>query len=331
MSSVLIFGAVCLDYIAQVNHFPRPDEKLRTNSLTICGGGNAGNTATCLSRLGIKLKLLAKIGTDLNGEKILQDFQNEKNIDTTFLLIKLSVITPSTYVIADLESKTRTCLNSAQNEQILVNDIDSNCLDQINFIHFDSRSTEAAVHLAKLAKDKSITCSLDLERDRPYLDQLIPLMNYIMTTENYSRHVCHDPSPVHTAIRFLETCQFVIVTCGKNGSMLIEKFNQKAYTQIENPTNHESVVTREILHMNKQDLIIWHCTAWSIQSEDIIDTTGSGDAFIGGIIYGLLSKEVWSRTKLLRFASYIAMCKLKGIGSRSSLPSLCDIDMNLFS
>ena len=56
MSSVLIFGAACLDYIAEVNHFPQPDEKLRTNSLTICGGGNAGNTATCLSRLDIKFK-----------------------------------------------------------------------------------------------------------------------------------------------------------------------------------------------------------------------------------------------------------------------------------
>ncbi|CAF4146821.1 unnamed protein product, partial [Rotaria sp. Silwood1] len=66
-------------------------------------------------------------------------------------------------------------------------------------------------------------------------------------------------------------------------------------------------------------------------SNDIIDTTGSGDAFIGGIIYGLLTKEIWSRDKLLRFASYIAMCKLKGIGARSSLPYLCDIDMNLFS
>ena len=65
--------------------------------------------------------------------------------------------------------------------------------------------------------------------------------------------------------------------------------------------------------------------------EDIIDTTGSGDAFIGGIIYGLLFQELWSKDKLLRFASYIAMCKLKGIGARSSLPFLAEINMNLFS
>lgn len=327
MSSILIYGASCLDYIASVDHFPQPDEKLRTNSLTICGGGNAGNTATCLSRLDMKLKFLTKIGDDLNGKKILEDFENEKNIDTSTIVIQSSMISPITYVIVDFTTKTRTCLFSANNEQILINDINLNCLDKIKFIHFDSRSTETAVYLAKLAKEKSIICSLDLERERPYLDQLIPLMNYIITTENYSQHVCKDSSLIETAQRLLQTCKFVIITRGKNGSVLIEKFNQKTFSPLKINYQQGSIITQEI----HDDLLLWNCTAWLIQSEYIIDTTGCGDAFIGGIIYGILREEFWSKDKLLRFASYIAMCKLKGIGARSSLPYLSEIDMNLFS
>ncbi|CAF0954872.1 unnamed protein product [Adineta steineri] len=332
MSSVLIFGAACLDYIAQVNHFPQLDEKLRTNSLTICGGGNAANTATCLSRLDIKLKLLTKIGNDLNGEKILRDFQEEKNIDTTLILIQSLTTSPLTYIIVDKETNTRTCLYSANNEQILLNDINSNCLNEINFIHFDSRSTEAAVYLANLAKEKSILCSLDLERDRPYLNELIPLMDYIITTENYSQNVCKDSSYIQTAKRFLlHTCQFVIITCGKNGSILIEKLKKNSLSQIKKSNPNESIVTQEICQLDGEDFLLWKCTAWPIELQDIIDTTGSGDAFIGGIIYGLLRrKDLWSKDQLLRFASYIAMCKLKGIGARSSLPYISEIDMNLF-
>jgi sugar/nucleoside kinase (ribokinase family) len=328
MSSVLVFGVACLDYIASVDHFPQPDEKLRTTSLTICGGGNAANTSTCLSRLGIKLKLLAKVGEDSNGNRILEDFQKEKNIDTSLIVIHPSMVSQFTYVIVDIIAKTRTCLFSATNEQILRDDLPSNCLDQIQFIHFDSRSTETAVYLAKLAKEKSILCSLDLERERPYLDQLIPLMDYIITTEDYSRHVCKDSSLIQTAKRLLQTCQFVIITRGKNGSTLIERFDEKIFSPMEK--NHEiqgSIITQEI----QEDLLIWNCTAWPIQSEDIIDTTGCGDAFIGGIIYGLLTEKLWSKGQLLRFASYIAMCKLKGIGARTSLPYLSEIDMNLFS
>lgn len=327
MSSLLIFGASCLDYIASVNNFPQPDEKLRTNSLTICGGGNAGNTATCLSRLNIKLKLLTKIGDDLNGKKILEDFQNEKNIDISTILIQTSMISPLTYIIVDKTTKTRTCLFSATNEQILINDIHQNCLDQIEFLHFDSRSTEAAVYLAKLAKEKSILCSLDLERERPYLDQLIPLMNYIITTENYIQNVCKDLSLIHTAKRLLNTCEFLIITRGKHGSILIEKFNEKTYIPFNKSFKEGSQITQDI----QENFILWNCTAWPVESDEIIDTTGCGDAFIGAVIYGLREKELWSKDQLLRFASYIAMCKLKGIGARSSLPYLSQIDMNLFS
>jgi sugar/nucleoside kinase (ribokinase family) len=328
MSSVLVFGAACLDYIASVDHFPQPDEKLRTDSLTICGGGNAGNTSTCLSRLGIKLKLLVKVGDDANGEKILEDFRKEKNIDTSLILIQPSMISQLTYVIVDVIAKTRACLFSAKNEQILCDDLRLDCLDQIRFIHFDSRSTEAAVYLAKLAKEKSILCSLDLERERPYLDQLIPLMDYIITTEDYSCHVCKDASLIQTAKRLLPTCQFVIITRGKNGSILIERFDEQIFSPIEKTDQTQgSIITQEI----QEDLLIWNCTAWPIQSEDIIDTTGCGDAFIGGIIYGLLTEKLWSKGQLLRFASYIAMCKLKGIGARTSLPYLSEIDMSLFS
>lgn len=330
MTSVLVFGAACLDCIIAVDHFPQPDEKLRTNSLTFCGGGNAGNTSTCLSRLGISLKLVAKIGDDLNGQKILTDFQKEANIDTSLILIRTSMNSPITHVIVDVTGQTRTCLFTASNEEILCNDIQPNWLDQIEFVHFDSRSTEAAVHLAKLARQKSIRCSLDLERERPYLDQLIPLMDYIITTEHYSHDVCKDSSLIQTAKRLLSTCQFVIITRGKNGSVLIERLdrNTSSLPVIENArNNHQSVINCEI----QEDLLIWYCTAWPIPSEEIIDTTGSGDAYIGAIIYGILREKSWSKDQLLRFASYVAMCKLKGIGARTTLPYLSNIDMKLFS
>ncbi|CAF0954875.1 unnamed protein product [Adineta ricciae] len=273
---------------------------------------------------------MTKIGHDTNGERILQDFRNESNIDTSTIVIDLSMTSPMTYTIVDRASVTRTCLFSAQNEQILASDIQPDCLDQINFIHFDSRSTETAVSLAKLAKSKSIQCSLDLERERPHLDQLIPLMDYIITTENYSLRVCHDSSPIQTAKRLLQTCKFVIITRGKNGSILVERSNTSTSRLIENNPDFGSFVTQEIHQLDGEDYLVWQCTAWPVKQEEIMDTTGCGDAFIGGILYGLLKKESWSRDQLLRFASYIAMCKIKGIGARSTLPYLSAINMNLF-
>lgn len=324
MNRVLVFGAACLDYIAEVNHFPSPDEKLRTNSLTICGGGNAGNTATCLSRLGVPVRLIAKMGYDLNGDKILQSFHDEKNIETDFIIRSSSISSsPMSYIIVDRMTQTRTCLFSADHEQILIDEIRMEWFEQVEWIHFDSRSTEAAVQLAKVAPSKHLRFSLDLERERPFLDQLIPRMNYIITTDRYCRNVCHDANPSDTAMKLLQnfpqTCRFVIITCGKEGSMLVERC-EKDFSSDK----------ATILHRNGETFLLWTCEAWPIASTEILDTTGSGDAFIGAVIYCLLANESCPRDRLLRFASYVAMCKLKGIGARSTLPFLSNIDLKLF-
>jgi sugar/nucleoside kinase (ribokinase family) len=60
------------------------------------------------------------------------------------------------------------------------------------------------------------------------------------------------------------------------------------------------------------------CGVWPIKVEEIVDTTGAGDAFISGVIYGLL--HGYSAAKMLNLASFVASSKLKGPGARAGLP-----------
>ena len=62
------------------------------------------------------------------------------------------------------------------------------------------------------------------------------------------------------------------------------------------------------------------CSCWPINSIDIIDTVGAGDAFIGGVIVGLLSDLTF--TGILLLASYVASQKLLGYGARAGLPTV---------
>lgn len=331
MKRVLTFGATCLDFLAAVDHFPSADEKLRTSSLTVTVGGNAANTSRCLSRLGIQVKLIGRIGGDPNGQKILDELRSESNIDTSSMLIDSSMeISPMSYVIVDRNGKSRTCLYSAKNEQILIEDVRLDWLNQIDFLHFDSRSTAAAVHLAKLARNKNLLCSLDLERSRPHLIELIPLMNFIVMSENYSKNFTEDQSFIDTAVKILqenrENCRFVIVTCGRNGSVLIERNSDASIkTEID-----DEQVRHEVQRINDENFSLWFCRATEIDENQIIDTNGCGDVFIGAIIFALIEKPNWMKSQLLRFASFIAMCKLKDFGAKSTLPFIEQIDMKMF-
>lgn len=60
------------------------------------------------------------------------------------------------------------------------------------------------------------------------------------------------------------------------------------------------------------------CGVWPIKAEEVVDTTGAGDAFISGVIYGLL--HGFSAARLLNLASFVASSKLRGPGARAGLP-----------
>ncbi|MBI1928057.1 hypothetical protein HYR99_27915 [Candidatus Poribacteria bacterium] len=53
---------------------------------------------------------------------------------------------------------------------------------------------------------------------------------------------------------------------------------------------------------------------------NVVDTTGAGDAFHGGFIYGLLHD--WSVAETVRFASAVAALNCCALGGRSGLPTL---------
>ena len=54
------------------------------------------------------------------------------------------------------------------------------------------------------------------------------------------------------------------------------------------------------------------------------DTTGAGDSFHGGFIYGILKD--WDLNKVAEFASAVAALACKKLGSRSSLPKLDEVN-----
>jgi len=355
--TVLGFGFSGVDYIATVGKYPSPDEKVRTLSLSLTGGGNCGNTMSTIGILGsslfknndinIRSKIITKIADDSNGrfvEKGLQD----NCIDTNDIIISPPPSeTGFVYVIVDAETKTRTCLATLPNAEIsddeISNKLKDNVLKDVSLIHFDSRHTQAATKLASIASTLSIPMSIDLEKDRPpFLRKLLPYCNIVFTNENAVQklfdNVTNDnrsgtikiindnidddaimeqeelvrrvslmaysfstkniiDSKVHT----------VISTLGSNGSILIRKKNIVSSNSIL--SDDKEIGDKDIDDLKKQlancNISIKHyeyypdnssdvyeiltCSCVKLSPDEIIDTTGAGDSYIGGFIVGMVS------------------------------------------
>lgn len=312
---VLGLGMAGVDILANVPSFPRPDDKIRTTSVSMLGGGNTANQMTALRRLGIPCALVSKVGKDVYGDAAMRELERD-GIDTSRVVVKDGVNTSFTYVIVDSKANTRTCIATVSNEDLLVTEIHESMLDGVSLLALDGRHTLAALQLAKHARQKQIPILLDVERDRPYIRDLLPYADYIITNKTYPFVFFPDASSRIDAMeKLLEDCdaKLVISTLGDSGSVLVRRDEPR-----KRGTGHDILVQSDVVrcHRTSKKYEVIECPAWP--AEEIVDSTGAGDAFIGGVLYGLLTGMDYER--MLSLASHIAAEKLKGIGSRSALP-----------
>ena len=77
MSRVVVCGSAVLDFVFDVGEMPRRAEKHRALDARISGGGNAGNAAVAVARLGGEVHMAARLGDDEIADMIVAGLERE--------------------------------------------------------------------------------------------------------------------------------------------------------------------------------------------------------------------------------------------------------------
>ncbi|KAG8389134.1 hypothetical protein BUALT_Bualt02G0197600 [Buddleja alternifolia] len=308
---VLGIGSATVDFLAAVASYPKPDDKIRSTSAKIQGGGNAGNALTCAARLGLKPRLISKVADDSQGKGILEELEGD-GVDSSFVVVSEGGNSPFTYIIVDDETKTRTCIHTPGYPPMIPGDLTElkllSALDGARLVYFDGRLYETALVVAQEAWTGA-----------PSL-----------------------PSALCSMLLKLPKIKFVVVTLGEDGCMMLER------SVCENAESEEVDVDdllETLKHKKNIDTAIPTCvsssevklrakgigtvhgrlllgTAEKIPSSELIDTTGAGDAFIGAVLYALCANM--PPEKMLPFAAQVAGIGCRALGARTGLPLRTD-------
>ncbi|MHA1299897.1 MAG: carbohydrate kinase family protein, partial [Candidatus Helarchaeota archaeon] len=71
---VTAIGAALVDLVAVVERFPDIDDEVYVPKLEMKSGGSAANFSVACARLGLKSCFIGKLGHDVFGQKLIQDF-----------------------------------------------------------------------------------------------------------------------------------------------------------------------------------------------------------------------------------------------------------------
>ncbi|GFR48228.1 hypothetical protein Agub_g10089, partial [Astrephomene gubernaculifera] len=225
---VVGMGSCGIDYLASVAAYPKPDEKLRTETLETQGGGNCANALTAAARLGLAPVLVSKIGGDGLGDAIISELQAD-GVDTSHVLRAAGHPSPFTYIIVDRQGGTRTCIHTpgaplspAEISPALMDAVLSDAV----LVYFDGRLTEAALLLAREARRRGVPVLVEAERLRPGLESLLAEATWVVTSEHFPRDWTGESwhcDAVLSTFQRLPHVRWLVTTLGSRGALMLER------------------------------------------------------------------------------------------------------------
>lgn len=279
-------GQSSLDYIAFVDAFPEEDTKAEVTGFTVEGGGPVATALVSLSRLGVKTYFTGRVSDDRAGSEIRRGLKNE-GVDVRGLKVRKGGSSQLAFILVNRKTGSRTIFWQRPTVPPLSpSEVSPSFVKGKDFLLLDGLMMDSSMKAARVAKAAGVPVMLDAGRVRPGMLELAGLSDYIVASKEFADCLKLTPTDALKRLSLLEP-KAATITLGAKGSV----------------TWAEGRIFRQ--------------SAFKVRA---VDTTGAGDVFHGGYVYGLL--RGWDIKKTVRFASAFAALKCLKPGGRTGIPTL---------
>jgi sugar/nucleoside kinase (ribokinase family) len=287
---VIGLGANSVDYVYMLPGYPQASgarAKMRVSAhFLTCGGQMVTALATC-SRMGLRTKYIGITGTDDNGRRVREEL-GRWTIDLTDAIIR-DVPNQFAVILVEEQSGERIVLwDRPDGLRLRERDVPAEVLLSTRVLHVDDVDQDAAIRAARLARDRGILVTSDIDRVNDLTEELVASVTFPMFAEHVPSALTGEDDP-ERALRKLRRRHdgLLCVTLGANGAMALDG-----------------------------DRVLY-APAFKVEA---VDTTGAGDVFRGAFICALL--EGRPPDDVLRFANAAAAVSCTRVGAINGVPSL---------
>ncbi len=293
---VVGFGSNAVDHLIEVDEFPQFNSKVEFAGYTREAGGEVATTLVGLERLGARTAYAGRFGDDREGKFGLESLVNE-GVDASYVEVIANASTQTAFIIIDRRSGERTILwHRDPKLAYFPDEAPIHVADKGKVLHMTAHDTEACVRMAVRARQTGVIVSLDVDRDLDGIEHLLPLVDVLIGSSEFPRAATGLSDPVD-ALRAMQErygCAIVGATLGKAGSII--------------SCNGEPIRTGSFK-------VPGGCK----------DTTGAGDAFRTGFLYGIMTGQDVEDSA--RLANAVAAIKCRRLGARSGLPVRDELEL----
>ncbi len=285
---VVGMGLNSVDFLCLLPEFPVSNSKMEISRFERSGGGQVATAMVALSRWGVKARYIGKVGVDELGQFSMNSIRQE-GVDVSSVTVEPNATNQFAVILVDGKSGDRTILWDRDKRLMYrEGELRKEEICSGKLLHLDGHDIRAAIQSARWAKEEGIPTIIDIDKVEPLTSALIREIDFVITSSRFPTLLTgiKDPEKALSELQ-KHTPGFLCATLGLGGAIALAK--------------------GEILHVRGFEV-------------KTVDTTGAGDVFHGGFIYGLLQN--WEVDKILKFANAAAALKCRDLGGRKGIPTL---------
>jgi ribokinase len=297
---VVGFGALNVDKLYKVNKIAGPEEEGFVIDFKMECGGSAANTIVGLARLGCKVGFIGKVAMDKEGEILIENFKKE-NVNTEGIIRAKTGRSGTVMGFVDEKGDRALYVDPGVNDTIKFEETDMNYVSSAEFLHLSSFVGEKSLETQKkIVENLPDDVKVSLDPGALYADKGMRELSPIV-----KRSYVIMPNAVELAR----------LTGEKDYRVGAEKMLDMGVKVVAVKLGSKGCYVTDGTESH-------HIEALKVR---VVDTTGAGDAFCAGFLYGLISGK--SLYDCGRIGNFVASRCIMKMGARSGLPRLEDLKL----
>jgi sulfofructose kinase len=284
-------GLNATDTLISLTSFPERGSKVEYCERSVLPGGQVATTVVACQTWGLRTRYVGKFGDD-SAAKLHKSAFDRVGAEAQIVTVHGAHSLHNVILVDNAGDRTVIC---QRNEQMVLQpqELRREWIVNARALHVDGHDTAAATLAASWARAAGIPVTADLDEIYPGVDDLLANIDYLLVNCDFSSRLTKDNN-LERSLRKMQSrygCRLTAATLGEDGVLAWD---------------------------GKQFL---HSAAYRVS---VVDTTGAGDIFRAGFLYGMM--QGWPLERQLDFSCAAAAMNCMGAGARGGIRPVAEIE-----
>jgi len=275
------------DTLISLADYPVRGSKLEYSNSSVMPGGQVATTVVACQTWGLRTRYVGKLGDD-HAACLHREAFDRVGVEARLITVSGGV-SPQSLILVDGGGERTVLCRRDESMALQPGELKREWILNARVLHVDGHETAAATLAASWAHQAGIPVVADLDETYPGVDDLIANIDYLIVSKDFSCKLMDDKN-LESALKRMQSryeCRLSAATLGEDGVLAWDgrKFYRSAAYQVP-----------------------------------VVDTTGAGDIFRAGFIYGLLRE--WPLDRQLDFSCAAAALNCMAAGARGGIKTV---------